>query len=242
MYSHHVIGTVKLKKTDLLLCESPPLFLGISALFLKGIKRAKLIFNVSDLWPETAEKLGLITNGTLLNITTHLEEYLYKKSALVTGQTMGIVKNIKDRFPSKAVYWLPNGVDVGFYNNTDKQENWRERNGFNDNDFLVLYAGIIGHAQGLEVVLKAANEIKEPSVKFIVLGAGPEREKLMALKEEMNLSNVIFIEPVQKSTMPSVWSSVNVSLVPLRRIELFKGAIPSKIFESMAMKKPYCLE
>lgn len=241
VFSSMWIGFFKLNKADYLLCESPPLFLGISALVLKRSKKAKLIFNVSDLWPETAEKLGLITNKRILSITTKLEEYLYAKSALISGQTQGIVNNIKQRFPDKIVYWLPNGVDMNFYKEADIKSNWREEKGFKPDDLLVLYAGIIGHAQGLEVVLKAAEQTKELPIKWILLGSGPEKEQLLAMKGKMKLDNVFFFEPLPKNSMPAVWKAVNVSLVPLRRIDLFKGAIPSKIFESVAMKKPLLL-
>jgi len=241
VFSSMWIGLFKLGKADYLLCESPPLFLGLSALVLKRAKHAKLIFNVSDLWPETAEKLGLINNKFLLATTKKLEEHLYASSAFVTGQTQGIVKNIKDRFPNKLVYWLPNGVDMSFYKEEDIVSEWRKENGFTPNDFLILYAGIIGHAQGLEVVLKAAENTKDQPIKWILLGSGPEKEKLLGMKEQMKLDNVFFFDPLPKSKMPDVWKSVDVSLVPLRRIDLFKGAIPSKIFESVAMKKTLLL-
>ena len=236
------IGLFKLRKADYVFCESPPLFLGISARILRRTKNARLIFNVSDLWPESAEKLGLITNRFLLNITTKLEESLYEASTLITGQTQGIVSNIKSRFPSKQVYWLPNGVDMAFYNEGKIESNWRSENGFVSDDFLVLYAGIIGHAQALELVLKAADLTKsQPSIKWILLGSGPEKEKLLGMKSQMKLNNVFFYEPLPKVKMPLVWKAVDVSLVPLRRIDLFKGALPSKIFEAMAMKKPVLL-
>jgi len=241
VFSSIWIGSFKLGKADYLLCESPPLFLGLSALVLKWITGAKLIFNVSDLWPETAEKLGLINNRFLLSVTKKLEEHLYKKAALVTGQTQGIVKNIQDRFPAKALYWLPNGVDMAFYNEQKIENGWREKNGFNTNDFLILYAGIIGHAQGLDVALHAAEKTKAHPIKWLLLGSGPEKEKLVVLKEQMKLDNLFFFEPLPKSSMPGIWKAVDVSLVPLRRIDLFKGAIPSKIFESLAMKKPLLL-
>lgn len=236
------IGCFKLGKADYLLCESPPLFLGISAVFLKRIKKAKLIFNVADLWPESAEKLGLITNKSLLRITTRLEESLYRSSALITGQAKGIVKNIKDRFPNKTVYWLPNGVDLSFYNPDKTTTYWREENGFLKNDFIILYAGIIGHAQALEIVLKAAELTKlQPGIKWVLLGSGPEKEKLLALQQERQLPNVHFYPPVPKSAMPEILNAVDVSLVPLKKIDLFLGAIPSKVFEAMAMKKPLLL-
>ena len=84
------IGLIKLGKFDYIICESPPLFLGITAYILKKSKRAKLVFNVSDLWPESAEKLGLVTNKFFLSQATKLEEFMYRKSELVCGQTQPI--------------------------------------------------------------------------------------------------------------------------------------------------------
>ena len=191
VFTSLIFGIFKTKKTDFILCESPPLFLGITAYLLSKFKGAKLIFNVSDLWPESAEKLGLITNKFLLGITTKLEEFLYRKSKLITGQTQGIVKNISDRFPNKKVYWLKNGVDIKLYDNDKIQSDWREKNGFKSNDFIALYAGIIGHAQGLETILYAADNIKENKyIKFVFIGSGPVKETLLKIKEEKGLDNV----------------------------------------------------
>jgi glycosyltransferase involved in cell wall biosynthesis len=242
VFSSFWIGTFKLGKADYLLCESPPLFLGISGVLLKRFKKAKLIFNVSDLWPESAEKLGLITNKFLLKTTTRLEEFLYKSSALITGQTQGIVKNIQGRFLDKTVYWLPNGVDLSYYNPDKITTNWREQNGFAKDDFIILYAGIIGHAQALETVIQAAELTKnQPSIKWVLLGSGPVKEKLVAMQQELQLTNVYFYPPVPKSTMPEILKAADVALVPLKNIELFRGALPSKIFEALAMKKPILL-
>ena len=79
------VGLFMLRKSDYIICESPPLFLGITAYFLKIFKRTKLVFNVSDLWPESAEKLGLVTNKTMLSMATKLEEFLYRNSDLISG-------------------------------------------------------------------------------------------------------------------------------------------------------------
>jgi len=244
VYSSARAGMKRLDKHyDFLMCESPPLFLGYSALYLAKRKNAKLIFNVSDLWPESAEKLGVVTNHRLLKLAYNLEEKLYKRSVLVTGQTQGICKNINQRFPNVKTYWLPNGVDVSFYNPDEIQKTgWRAKNELNENDFIVLYAGIIGIAQGLEVILKAAALLKDkPTIKFVLLGSGPEKEKLIALKRELGLLNVIFIDGVSKNDMKFVLKEVNAAVIPLRKLELFLGAIPSKLFENLAMKLPVLL-
>ena len=233
----------KMKKYDYLLVESPPLFLGYSAMVLSKKLKAKLIFNVSDLWPESAEKLRIVTNKIALNLAYKLEAKCYKQAFLITGQTQGIVDNIRTRFPDKKVYWLPNGVDVSFYNPSQIQPgNFRERNSFSQEEILFFYGGIIGHAQGLEVILNAANLLRENSkIQFILQGSGPEKEMLMELKKTLKLNNVHFLEPVSKKEMPSILKSIDVALVPLKNLTLFKGAIPSKVFEALAMEVPLLL-
>ncbi|MFH1892134.1 MAG: glycosyltransferase family 4 protein [Candidatus Zixiibacteriota bacterium] len=237
-----VIGTFKLQRFDYIFCESPPLFLGISAYLLKIMKGGRLIFNVSDLWPESAEKLGLITNKTVLSLARRLEEFLYKRSAVICGQTQGIVKSISTRFPDKNIYWLKNGVDLAFFDPSNVNHAWRMSNGYCDNDFVTLYAGILGFAQGLQVILHAAEALKDNDrIKFAIIGSGPEREKLLALKKNLQLMNVRFFDPQPRNAMPGIISACNAGIIPLRRLDLFRGAIPSKIFEFLAMKKPILL-
>lgn len=236
-------GNKLLGNYDFLLCESPPLFLGYSAMRLAKKKNAKLIFNVSDLWPESAEKLGVVNNASLLKMAYKLEEKLYKRSVLVTGQTQGICKNINDRFPRVKTYWLPNGVDLSYYNPISVDAgHWRQKHNFLIGDFIFLYAGIIGIAQGLEVILNAAVNFKsDNNIKFVLMGSGPEKEKLVLLKDKLQLKNVFFLDPVTKKEMPAVLKSINAAIIPLRKLDLFLGAIPSKIFENLAMEVPILL-
>ncbi len=224
---------------DFVMCESPPLFLGMSALRLAKRFHAKFVFNVSDLWPESAEKLGLVNNKLFLNLAYRLEKSLYCKADLVTGQTQGIVKSINTRYPEVKTYWLPNGVDLEYFNpDTIEPRPLRTEFGFSNEDVLFLYAGILGHAQGLEIILKAADVLKnEKRVKFIIVGSGPLKNDLLTMKEALNLNNVFFMDVVTKKEMPELIQAVDVALVPLKRLDLFKGAIPSKIFENCAMKK-----
>ena len=235
-------GWLRLTWYDYVICESPPLFLGITAYLLAKLKGAKLIFNVSDLWPESAEKLNIVTNKFFLGMAYRLENFLYKKSEIVTGQTQGIVKSISSRFPSTKTFWLPNGVDISLYSSFKDNSGWRYKNNFLQSDFILLYGGILGHAQGLEVILNAANILKSnKDIKFILLGSGPEKEKLEKLKSNLSIENIFFINTVPKKEMPVIINAANATIIPLKKLELFKGAIPSKIFESLSMEKPILL-
>ncbi|MEN9700014.1 MAG: hypothetical protein RLZZ301_1212 [Bacteroidota bacterium] len=232
-----------LKDVDFLLVESPPLFLGYSAMALAKKLNAKLIFNVSDLWPESAEKLGIVQNRLFLNLAYRLEARCYQKAAFVSGQTQGIVADIQRRFPTKAVYWLPNGVNCTYYDPAQIDAgDWRESKGFAQEELLFFYGGILGYAQGLDVILHAAKQLENtPKVQFILQGAGPEKDRLLQLKADLKLTNVHFLEPVQKDQMPTILKAIDVALVPLRKLPLFEGAIPSKVFEALSMEVPLLL-
>ena len=158
---------------------------------------------------------------------------------MVTGQTQGIVHSINERYPEVQTFWLPNGVDLDFFDPERIQpSSLRLELGFSKEDILILYAGILGHAQGLEIILKAAEALKNRnSIRFLIVGTGPLKSDLIAMKKALALDNVFFIDIVPKSEMPSLIQCVDVALVPLKKLDLFKGAIPSKIFENCAMKK-----
>lgn len=242
VFSSLLAGTTHLPKADFLMVESPPLFLGITAYLLSRLKKAKLIFNVSDLWPESAEKLEIVTNRYLIGPAYSLEKFLYHRASLVTGQTQGIVNNIAQRFPSVGVYWLRNGVDTTLFDPALSADNWRQINGFDDEDVVFLYAGIFGHAQDLATVIRAAAmTANHRHLKFVFVGTGPEEKELKKLAEELAPRNVFFFPNQPKASMPALVKGCDVAVIHLRPLDLFLGAIPSKIFENLAMEKPLLL-
>lgn len=230
--SSFIVG-VFLPKPEYLLTESPPLFLGISGYLLSKIKGSKWIFNVADLWPASAVELGVIRkNSTSEWIGTKLETIFYKKAWLVTGQSKTILQSIVERFPTTHVYHLSNGVNSKYFQ-TEPNENHSEK-------IKVLYAGLHGIAQGLDQILLAAQALtSNRSIEFNFYGDGPEKKSLMKLADELDLSNVSFHDPVQKNAMPALLAEADILLVPLK-IQL-TGAVPSKLYESMAARKPVLL-
>ncbi len=223
---------------DLIICESPPIFLGISALLLKYIKKVNLLFNVSDLWPRTIEELGLIKNKSLLNITKKLEESIYKNSDMISGQTKGIVLDIRKRIKRIPIQLYRNGYD--FKNiQIEKNSRWRRDNGYKDDDVILMYGGIMGHSQGLDVILDAAKILKKiTSIKFLLIGDGAKKECLIQKSEQLKLSNLKIIDSVNSDKYNLILNSVDIGIVHLLDLKIFEGAIPSKIFELMAYKIP----
>lgn len=235
VFASLLLGTTKVGRQDIIIVESPPLFLGLSGLWLKLWLRSRMVFNVSDLWPESAVAMGILHNRFLIWLSTQLEQLFYRSSDLITGQTESIVANI-DRRVRVPNALITNGVDFRIFTDSAiaAREVPRHTFGFSDK-FVVGYAGLLGIAQGLDVVLDAAELLLHiPDVLFVLFGDGPERERLMHESQHRGLFNVRFYPPEPKKTMPAVMASFDATLVPLKRLDLFKGALPCKLFESMA--------
>ncbi|MFN0173367.1 MAG: glycosyltransferase family 4 protein [Saprospiraceae bacterium] len=242
VFSSLWIGLFKVGKAELIICESPPLFLGWTAVWLKRAHRAKLLFNVSDLWPESVLKLGLVKNPLLLKTSVWLEEWIYKKSDLISGQTQGIVADIRKRFPHKSFFWLKNGVDAADLNKRLTGRNWRKEHGFAECNLLFYFGGLLGYAQGIDCIIEAATQLSDlPQVKFVIVGEGPEKERLMRMKQDLGTENVFFFPGVAKAEIANVIQAMDVGIIPLRKLDIFRGAIPSKIFEILCLKKPVLL-
>jgi glycosyltransferase involved in cell wall biosynthesis len=194
------------------------------------------------LWPESAEKLNIINNKFLLAISYQLESLIYKKSDLVSGQTQGIISNINQRFPNIPTHLIRNGIDTKQFNVRGNGKLFRAKHQISEDAFVIAYAGIIGHAQGLEIITEAAKQfLNEKKIVFMMVGDGPVKTALLNIAKEYQLSNIIFINSVPRKEMPDVVDACNCYVSPLRKNDLFLGAIPSKIFEPLYFSKPVLL-
>ena len=233
-------GAGRVGRQDVVLVESPPLFLGISGYLLSRLLGARLVFNVSDLWPASAVSLGVVRNRLLIGLSEWLELFLYGSARLVTGQTEGILSDIRRRRPSARLYLFPNGVDLESFR--PRKTGVLRRSLGLEGAFVVGYAGLHGLAQGLGTVLRAAERlVGTPGITFCFWGDGPEKESLVRAAGDRGLANVRFFPPRPAAEMPEVLASFDAALVPLKRNDLFRGARPSKMFEAMAAGVPLIL-
>ncbi|WP_072904059.1 glycosyltransferase family 4 protein [Hathewaya proteolytica] len=241
-FSSVFTGMKHIEKPDVVITESPPLFLGWSGYKIAKKMKAKFIFNVSDLWPESAVKLDVLHNKMLIKASTWLEEFCYRKANAVTGQTQGIVDNIVNRgFSKDKVHLITNGIDTEFFRADKRDENFRRQLGL-ENKFAICYAGIHGLAQGLETVIEAADKVKEyKDIEIVFIGEGPEKNKLISMVKEKQLNNVMFLPMQLKPQMPRIISSMDATVIPLKKLDIFKGALPSKMFEALSAELPIIL-
>jgi len=233
-------GLSKAGKQDILFFESPPLFLGITALIYGWLTRTRIIMNISDLWPESAVALGLVNSRWMISAAEGLEKLLYRKSWKISTQTEGIRDSLLQRgVPKEKVTFLPNGVNLELFSPRDRDAEMALKLGIKEEDFVLIYAGTMGYAQGLESVIQTAELLKDKTdIRFLFVGDGTEKPMLETLVKEKALANVIFVDfqPVQE--MPRYFSLSSASIVPLKKNKLFEGARPSKMFPALGSAVP----
>jgi glycosyltransferase involved in cell wall biosynthesis len=231
-----------LPKHDVFISTSPQFFCGLAGYFVKLIRRKPWIIEIRDLWPESIVAVGAIRNRVIIRILEYMESLVYRKSDHIIPVTDAFkLYMLEKNIPEEKITVIKNGVDLSFY--TPEAIEATDEFGFDLKDkFVASYVGTHGMAHHLETILESAEILKkETNIVFLLVGDGAEKSKLLKLKEKMSLNNVIMLSQLSKDKMPLLWAHSDVSLVLLKKSDLFKTVIPSKIFESMAMKKPIIL-
>ena len=229
---------------DALVATSPPLFVGGAALALSALRRTPMIFEVRDLWPESAVALGELSNPRAVALAGKLEKTCYNRARRLVVVTEGIRRRLVERGFGDKLVLIPNGANTDLFRpDPAAGKALRAELGLDSDDkFVVLYAGIHGIAQGLETALEAAQKLQAtPEVHFVFVGEGPKKAELLAIKDRLGLANVTMLPERPRSDMPAFLSAADVALVPLRRLDLFEGALPSKMFDAWACGCPVIL-
>lgn len=224
---------------DILFATSTPLTAAIPGIFARIFRNKRFIFEVRDLWPELPRAMGVIKNPVILFLLSVLEWLAYKTAnrliALSPGIKEGIVRIVAD---SKPVAMIPNGCDLDIFSSTSK---WRPEQIAAD-DFIVLFAGTHGLANGLDAVLDAAAILVKDNVaniKFALIGEGGLKAHLQERTKKENLTNVIFLSPVNKEKLSALMNESDIGLQTLENIPAFYyGTSPNKFFDYLAAGLP----
>lgn len=230
---------------EAIIVESPPLFDGLAGLVLGWLKRAPYLFTVSDLWPESAIQMGMLKNPVLIWLSKQLEMLLYRRAAVVLAVTEGIRKAIiSEGINSHKVVLFRSAVDSQFFLPEMDGAETRRTLGIVPQDFLVLYAGTLGMAHNLSVILEAAALFQgegNKRIRFVLAGDGAEKEMLKKKAHVLRLNNLKFLDPIPKARMPFLLNAADCVVVSVRDLEIFRGALPTKLFEAMSCAKPVAL-
>jgi glycosyltransferase involved in cell wall biosynthesis len=235
-----LFGLFFVKKPDYIFVEAPPLFLSLPA-YIAGLwYRAPFILNVADLWPDAAVEGGILKDGILLRMLYAIERWSYRKAAYINAVTEGIRESLlrKKDVPSRKVLFLPNGVDTDRFQPSPADLDLKKKLGL-EGKKIILWAGTLGFAHGLDYVLQAAGLLRgNPEIHFLFLGDGSARSTLQQLSKKLELRNVSFHDPVPSAHLPPFFSIAEAGLASLLGTAIHDGARPSKIFPVLASGKP----
>jgi len=246
-----------LRRPDVVIATSPQLLVGLSGWWLARCKGVPFVFEVRDLWPESLAAVGMGNGNSVLHrALANIARFLYVHSDRVVVVTPAFEDYLAQhwRVPRPKISVIENGVETGLFspqpaNQTFLDTAARERLNFfrreigAEGKFVVSYIGTMGMAHGLETIIAAAGELQNtnPETIFLLVGEGAERERIIALAKQRRLSNLRFVDQQPREKIPDYIRASDACLVLLKKTELFKTVIPTKMLEFMSCARPVIL-
>jgi len=243
MFSSLWGGLFKTKgKFDVVIVTSPPLFVGASGYLISLFKRIPFVFEIRDLWPESAIDTGVLTNKFIIKMAYWFENFIYKRAKLINVLTPAFYNTLRDKkkVPESKLIMIPNASDFSL---SEKLLESFDREAFrNENDldgkFVITYVGAHGVANHLQQVLDAGKALEDTNVLFLLIGQGMEKERLKKMAADMNVTNVRFIDSVPKAEVFKYILASEMGASILKRVDTFKTVYSNKTFDYMSCKTP----
>lgn len=231
-------------RPDIVVATSPPLVAALPGILAAQAARAPLIFEIRDLWPESAVTTGVLGEGSpITRVLYLLEKWACRFAAKINVLTPAFRDDLIRRrlAPESKICVIPNGADVSLFKPAARQSPAREEFGWNDR-FVVLYAGAHGRANAIGQLVDAASLLKnEPDILIATVGDGPERARWEAEAKSRGLTNIQFCGAHPKSRMPEFVNGCDVGAAVLQNNPTFRTVYPNKVFDYMACEKPTLL-
>jgi colanic acid biosynthesis glycosyl transferase WcaI len=236
------ISGLFLEKPDVVIATSPQLLCALSGWWLAWWKRVPFVFEVRDLWPESLAAVGAGSEGSVLHRSlAAIAGFLYRRA----DRVVVVAPAFKDHLirywnvPAEKISIVENGVETDLFRLDPGAIDVRRKLKVEDR-FVICYIGTMGNAHGLDTLIAAAKELQtaSPSAMFLLIGEGADKERIVELAAARGLTNIIFLGQQPRETIPSYVSASDLCLVMLKKTELFKTVIPTKLLEYMACERP----
>ena len=231
---------LKIKNVDLIFVTSTPLTIAIPGIILKKIKKAKFVFEVRDVWPDAPIELGFIKNSFIKKFLILLEKRSYIEANHIIALSEGMKNNIlrKGVIASK-VSVITNMCNLELYNSININSNVVKKEYGLENKFICIHPGTMGFVNGLEYVLKLAEITKEEEdIVYLLIGEGKEKDKLIQLKEEKNLKNVIIRDGLPKKDIIKLIKASDIGIMCVSNYKILEDNSANKFFDFLAAKLP----
>jgi glycosyltransferase involved in cell wall biosynthesis len=230
------------RRVDVVVATSPQFFSACAGWAVGLCKRVPYVFELRDIWPESIKAVGAMGDSRLFRLLERMELFLYRRAARIVSVTHSFRQNLIERgIDGGKIDVITNGVDLSRYSPRSKDAELELRFGLRG-CFVAGYIGTHGLAHGLDTILEAAARLQQrpdaSHIRLLLLGDGANKQRLQDRARELGLRNLLFVDSVPKEEVVRWWSLLDVSIIHLRRTELFGTVIPSKLFECMGMGVP----
>ncbi|MBU1962846.1 MAG: glycosyltransferase family 4 protein [Gammaproteobacteria bacterium] len=230
------------RKVDVVVGTSPQFFTVCAAYMVALFRRVPWVFELRDIWPESIRVVGAMKQSAALDMLEKLELFLYRKASVIVSVTNAFRDTLIRRgVDGSKILVVTNGVDIGRFTPRDKDPDLLAQYHL-EGKFVAGYIGTHGLAHALDTILDAAKNLKSAPdghrYRFILLGDGANKAALKSRASAEGLDNLIFVDSVPKEEVVRYWSLLDVSIIHLKKDELFTTVIPSKLFECMGMAIP----
>jgi glycosyltransferase involved in cell wall biosynthesis len=233
-----------LPRPDVIIATSPQLLVAVSGWWLGFARQVPFVFEVRDLWPESLTAVGMGDENSLLHHgLAAVARFLYERSDRIVVVTPAFKQHLIERWrvPEERVSVVENGVEADLFAPQPPAANRALRQQLGtEGKFLVCYAGTMGMAHGLETLLDAASKLQRqnPEVMFLLIGEGAEKERIKSRAQDRRLANVHFRDQQPRDKISAFVSASDVCLVLLKKTDVFKTVIPTKMLEFMSCSRP----
>jgi glycosyltransferase involved in cell wall biosynthesis len=236
------MASLFVRRVDVVVGTSPQFFTACAAWAVGLLKRRPWVFELRDLWPESIKAVGAMRDSAAIRLLERMELFLYRHADFIIAVTHSFKETLIRRgIDGSKIDVITNGVDLENFHPLPRNVSLTRELGL-EGCFVAGYIGTHGMAHGLETLLEAAAMLQDrpdaADIRLLFLGHGAEKAELVRLSQRMNLRNVLFLDSVPKSEVALYWSLLDVSVIHLRKTELFDSVIPSKLFECMGMGIP----
>jgi glycosyltransferase involved in cell wall biosynthesis len=243
MFSALYAGLFKTKgKFDVVIVTSPPLFVGITGYLVSLFRRMPFVFEVRDLWPESAIDTGVLTNKMIIKLAYWVEAFIYRKATLINVLTPAFYNALRDKkgIAEKKLVQISNAADFSLSEKLLRDFDataFRKQHDL-EGRFVITYVGAHGVANHLEQLLDAGEALADTNVLFLLIGQGMEKERVMKMAKERNVTNVRFLDSVPKAEVFRYILASEMGASVLKRVDTFKTVYSNKTFDYMSCKKP----
>lgn len=234
-------------RPDVIIATSPQLLVGLAGWWLGSARQIPFVFEVRDLWPESLTAVGVGDENSLLHRTlARIARFLYDRSDHIVVVTPAFKEHLVERWrvPAEKISIVENGVETELFapSSPSQDQMLRQQIGAGGK-FLASYIGTLGNAHGLETLIDAAERLRSqnPDILFLLIGEGAEKERIKALAQSRGLDNVRFLDQQPREKIPAFISASDVCLVLLKKTDVFKTVIPTKMLEFMSCARPVIL-